>query len=143
MKKKLQVFLPMPYMSNVPSCSVLYVCCRDSSKKRINNRPNKSGQTRKRVSSCKLESFCIISRMMATEDAKNGNVKVTYITSHTNHELGIKECKHLPLPLSVKNYIQEQFSAGVSLEHVLDGSIAHYNQVIASMMFAAIFRYQR
>ena len=81
--------------------------------------------------------------MMATEDAKNGNVKVTYITSHTNHELGIKECKHLPLPLSVKNYIQEQFSVGVSLEHVLDGTIAHYNQVIASMMFAAIFRYRR
>ena len=58
---------------------------------------------------------------MATEYLQNGNVKIVYISSHTNHTLGIKECKHLPLPLSVKGYIQQRFAAGVSLERILDG----------------------
>ena len=72
--------------------------CRDSSKKHINNRPNKSGQTRKRVSSRMLESLCI-SHMMATEDAKNGNVKVTCINSHTKsyHVLVVTASLSLPV----------------------------------------------
>lgn len=70
---------------------------------------------------------------MATEYLQNGNVKIVYISSHTNHILGIKECKHLPLPQSVKGYIQQRFAAGVSLERILDGMATanHANNCMA------------
>ena len=53
-----------------------------------------------------------------------------YISTHTNHTLGIDECKHLPLPPSVKTDIQEQFAAGKSLEKIMDGNSFHFNLVV-------------
>ena len=49
------------------------------------------------------------------------NVEVTYISTHMNHAVGIKECKYLPLPLSVCREIQEKFSGGVTLERIMSG----------------------
>ena len=39
-----------------------------------------------------------------------------------NHNLGLQECRYLPLPPSVKKEIQEQFAAGVSLERIIDSN---------------------
>ena len=58
------------------------------------------------------------------------------------HELGINECKHLPLPLSVKKYTQEQFSGGVSLEHVLDSTTVIW-EIFAVKIFFVGHLYQR
>ena len=58
--------------------------------------------------------------MIATEYLKEGKVQVRYISTHTNHEVGIGECKHLPLPHSVRKDIQQQFAAGVSMERIID-----------------------
>lgn len=116
-----------------PNRSVAYVCCRDGSKKEVKNRhPNKTGQVRKHVGTRKLGNFCI-SRIMATEYLETGRVNVTYISSHTNHLLGIKECKYLPLPPSVKKYIQQQFAAGVTLDRVINGiAIASLHIIVAT-----------
>lgn len=43
----------------------------------------------------KLDNVCI-SRIYATVES-DGNVKVTYIPAHTNHDLAVK---HIPLPTS-------------------------------------------
>lgn len=109
-----------------PKRSVMYVCCRDGNKKEVINRPlSKTGQVRKHVDTRKLGKFCI-SRMMATECLKTGKVNVTYISSHTNHLLGIMECKYLPLPLPVKNYVQQQFAAGVTMDRIINGTCSDY-----------------
>ena len=50
---------------------------------------------------------------------------------HTNHNLELQECKHLPLPLSVKKDIQQQFASGKSIEHIMDG---HASIAIAYML---------
>ena len=104
------------------TCTVLFTCCRDGHK-RDNTQPRKTLQTRKRMASRKmLDSYCI-ARMTATE-YKSGKVTVRYIATHTNHELGIHECKHLPMPQSVMKDIQEKFSQGLTLEHIMDGMLS-------------------
>ena len=42
---------------------------------------------------------------------------VHYISTHTNHELGIEEC---PLPQSVRRDIQQQFATGITIERIID-----------------------
>ena len=61
-----------------------------------------------------------MARMIATENVKQKNVHVRYISTHTNHELGIEECKHLPLPQSVRRDIQQQFATGITIERIID-----------------------
>lgn len=94
-----------------PTRTQQYVCCRDGSK-RDHHHPEhqkKTEQTRAGRMSCKINNYCI-SRIVATEELKSEKVEVYYISTHTDHTLGIDECKHLPLPPSVKAGIQEQFA---------------------------------
>ena len=56
--------------------------------------------------------------MIATEYS-DGRVEVKYYFQHTNHQLGIGECRNLPLPNSVKKDIQ-QFAAGITIEKIMD-----------------------
>ena len=65
--------------------------------------PHKEKQTKKEAlskSTCKLYAVCL-SRMYVDE-YHDHHVEVTYITAHTNHELGPKEIQHLPLPKGMK-----------------------------------------
>ena len=98
--------------------TVMYTCCRDGSK-RGHTGPNKSGKTRKGKHTRKLEDYCV-ARMIATEHLNDGRVEVKYISTHTNHDLVVSECRHLPLPNSVKEEIRQQFAAGISLERIMD-----------------------
>ena len=81
--------------------------------------PNKSGKTRMGRHSRKLDDFCT-ARMIATVYNATGEVRVKYISSHTNHELGVSEYRNLPLPPSVKKEIHEQFAAGITIERIMD-----------------------
>jgi hypothetical protein len=38
----------------------------------------------------------------------------------SNHELGLEECKHLPLPQSIRKEIQQQFATGITIERIID-----------------------
>ena len=53
--------------------------------------------------------------MTATEYHSDGRVEVKYCSQHTNHQLGVGECRNLPLPNSVKQDIQQQFVAGITI----------------------------
>ena len=64
-----------------------------------------------------------------------------YIATHTNHEPGIDECKHLPLPPSVKSDIQQQFAAGKSLEKIMDGKFI-WSMEIDIIYSTSLFYYQ-
>jgi len=59
--------------------------------------------------------------MYVKHNQSTGKVELTYICTHTNHSLGLEECKYLPLPLSVRKEIQEKFAQGVTLERIMDG----------------------
>ena len=84
--------------------------------------PNKTGNTRKHHNSRKIEQYCF-SRMIVTEYLKEGKVHVLYISNHTSHDLSLQECKHLPLPPSIKADIQQQFAEGVFLERIIDSKL--------------------
>ena len=58
--------------------------------------------------------------MTATEYYIDGMVEVKYCSHHTNHQLGVGECRNLPLPNSVKEDIQQQFAAGITIEQIMD-----------------------
>ena len=58
--------------------------------------------------------------MIATVYNATGEVRVKYISSHTNHELGVSEYRNLHLPPSVKKDIHEQFAAGITIERIMD-----------------------
>ena len=77
----------------------------------------KTNKTRKPALSCKIGTYCT-ARIIATENLTTGTVQVRYISTHMNYGLSLQECRHLPLPQSVKREIQEQFAVGVSLERV-------------------------
>ena len=61
--------------------------------------------------------------MIVTEYLIKGNVYVRYISTHTNRDLGLEECKYLPLPQSVRKQIQQQFATGISMEQIIDSKI--------------------
>ena len=99
----------------------LYTCCRDGMA-RENQKARKTDQTRKSFSgSRKLsESYCL-ARMTMQKRNENGKVQVTYIPTHTNHSLGLAECKYIPLPKSIRWEIEEKFASGMRLERIMDG----------------------
>ena len=100
---------------------ILYTCCRDG-KGRINSAERKTHKTRKCLKgSRKLPSFCL-SRMYVKCFLPSGKVEVLYVCTHTNHPLGLAECKYIPLSLSVKKEIQEKFSQGITLERIMNGN---------------------
>ena len=67
------------------------------------------------------DSYCL-ARMYVKHNQSTGRVEVEYYYTHTNHLLGLEECKFLPLPLSVRKDIQEKFAQEVTLERIMDGS---------------------
>ena len=52
---------------------------------------------------------------------QSGKVEVDYISTHTNHELGIQECANLPLPKSLHKSVKEKYSQGISIERIMEG----------------------
>ena len=72
-----------------------------------------------------MDNFCT-ARMIATVHNTTGRVEVKYIQSHTNHELGVSEYRNLPLPNSIKEDIQQQFAAGITIERIMDSKHSPY-----------------
>ena len=105
----------------------MYTCCRDGNK-REHMGPSITGKSRKHRQSRKLESYCI-ARMIATEYQSEGRVEVKYISTHTNHELTVTECRHLPLPISVRKDICQQFATGISLERIMDSMYTYIHNI--------------
>ena len=60
--------------------------------------------------------------MHISNEYVDGHVEVTYITAHTNHDLGMKELPHLPLPDSVKKEVALKVSQGIPSERIKDGN---------------------
>ena len=106
------------------SRTVMYTCCRDGNK-RGHTGLSKTGKTRKYGLSRKMGDYCIAARMIATRTQSQGRVDVKYISTHTNHEVTLTECRHLPLPNPVREDIHQQFAAGVSLERIMDSTLIH------------------
>ncbi len=90
-----------------------------------NYRPRKTLQTRKRKGSRKLsyDVYCL-SSITATECLGTGRVVVKYVATHTNHDLTLKQLKHLPIPASVRRKVQTMLANGVQMGKVLDGMYA-------------------
>ena len=100
--------------------NLLYVCCRDGAQRK-NTQQRVSEKKRRFIrGSRKLEEYCV-ARMHVKHFTKPATVEVTYISTHTNHAVGIQECKYLPLPFSVRKDIQDKFSQGVTLERIMSG----------------------
>lgn len=59
---------------------------------------------------------------MYVDEYSKGHVEVTYISAHTNHELGASELPHLPLPESVKEEVAMKVSIGISPERIQKGN---------------------
>ena len=100
--------------------SILYTRCRDG-KVRHNQQKRATSATRRETPSRKMgEAFCL-ARMTVIKNLESNEVTVTYIATHTDHQLSINENKFLPLPPSVKKEVEEKFSRGVSVERIMDG----------------------
>ncbi len=67
------------------------------------------------------DSYCL-SSISVTEHMESGKVVANYVATHSNHQIFLNECKHLPLPHSVKTEVQTMLANGVQLETVLDGN---------------------
>ena len=83
--------------------------------------------TANNISNKKKDSFTQDGRSLlpskndSDKNLASNEVTVTYIATHTNHQLSINENKFLPLPPSVKKEVEEKFSRGVSIERIMDG----------------------
>ena len=74
----------------------------------------KTDKKRSGKHSQKLENFCTV-RMIATVCNDSGKVEVKYISEHTDHELGVNECRNLPLPNSVEEEIKQHLQQELQL----------------------------
>ena len=85
---------------------------RKTDKKRPHQKPTR-----------KFNAVCL-SRTYADE-YHDHHVEVTYITAHTNHELGPKEIPHLPLPKGMKRkWLKED--KGIPAQRILQGMYINY-----------------
>ena len=71
-------------------------------------------------------SYCL-ARMTAVENTQSGRVEVEYISTHTNHVLGVQECTNLPLPKSLHKTVKEKYSQGISIERIMEGKVISMN----------------
>ena len=88
---------------------------------RVNRQLRKTPATRKTKGSRKLEGGSCIARMMVSENKQTGVVTIDYVSTHTGHKPSLDECKYLPLPTSLRREVQEKFSAGVTVERIMNG----------------------
>ena len=68
---------------------------------------------------------------------ENGKVVVNYMATHTNHQINLKECKHLPLPQSVSTQVQTMLANGVQVDKVLDGKLLNGNKQLIPKVFTS------
>lgn len=103
-----------------------FSCCRDGNYRQNKWTQRRSDKTRHsgQNSTRKINTFCT-ARIYATVHA-SGSVDVTYISTHTNHEPGVAESKHLPLPTTVKESISVKLQDGIPVERIMDGKISTY-----------------
>ena len=97
----------------------LFVCCRDG-KGKENLNPRKTDMKRHCSGSRKLQSSCL-SRMTVSKNMKSGEVQVVYVKTHTNHEPGLNEVKHLLLPSGTRQEVKDRYVDGVGLDKIIDG----------------------
>ena len=57
----------------------------------------------------------------ATVDSSTGAVEVSYIATHTNHELGVNEPKHLQLSNTIKESMSIKLQEGLPIKRIMDG----------------------
>ena len=57
-----------------------------------------------------MEEAFYLTRMTVIKNLTLNEMTVTYIATHTNHELSINENKFLPLASSVKQEVEQKFS---------------------------------
>lgn len=84
--------------------------------------PRKTLKSRKRSASRKMsaENYCL-AHIIATVHVGSSKVSVKYVSTHTNHELSLGECKNLPLPCTVVEQVKRMFASGVQIEKIMDG----------------------
>lgn len=98
---------------------VHYVCCRDG-KGKENKLPRKTCKKRFSRGTRKLQSFCL-SRMTASQHVKTGEVELTFVKTHTNHQPGLQEVKYLPLPEVTRQEVRSGYADGIELDKIIDG----------------------
>lgn len=115
---------------------VLFVCCRDG-KGKENKRPRMTAKKRYSSGTRKMENCCI-SRMTASEDLSTGQVQLTFVKTHTNHQPRLEEVKYLPLPGSTKQEVRDRYADGVGLDKIIDGNSSYMHEEFWSNEFALI-----
>ena len=110
--------LLMHKLCHIPDTRFYFACCRDG----ISREKTAATTTNKRAKrqSRKLNAVCI-SRMYVTRYS-SGNVRVKYVSSHTNHDLSLAQVKFLPLPKDVKDGITIKLNIGIPIDRILDGT---------------------
>lgn len=99
----------------------LFTCCRDGDFKGNPTRCSlEKKRTRRRSRKMGTDKFCL-AYMTATENSSCGKVFVKYVSTHTDHEVTLHECKNLPLPKSVVEQVKRMFAIGVPIERIMDG----------------------
>lgn len=58
---------------------------------------------------------------MYVDEFTDLHVEVTYISAHTEHELGAVELPFLPLPAGTKEDVAQKISQGITPQRIIDG----------------------
>ena len=66
---------------------------------------------------------------MYVDEYHDHHVEVTYITAHTNYELGPKKIPHLPLPNGVKEEVAGKVNKGIPAQRILQGMYIFYYSI--------------
>lgn len=101
-----------------PLTRTYYKCCRDGKPHISHKVPLTSKKRQNQKKSRKMGLVCL-SRLYVDEFS-NGEVKISYITAHTNHQPGPSEDVFLPLPKSVHGEIAIKLNNGISPERVME-----------------------
>ena len=55
--------------------------------------------------------------MTVYQNSKAGEVKITFVKTHTNHQPWLQEVKYIPLPESIRQEVKKSYADGVKLDY--------------------------
>ena len=77
--------------------------------------------------------------MTASQHVKTGEVELTFVKKHTNHQPGLQEVKYLPLPEVTRQEVRSGYDDGIEWDKIIDGEHSQDSWLQSILMWPRLY----
>ena len=70
---------------------------------------------------------------------KTGEVELTLVKTHTNHQPGLQEVKYLPLPEVTRQEVRSGYDDGIEWDKIIDGEHSQDSWLQSILMWPRLY----